>query len=436
MKKASIVIISFWAVVFATSCLNDVQEAAKEKTIISEITTSSKSEETGTNRLENGKIEREDSERTVLNFKKYYRIKAGTQRINDAKANPVDERDNEISYHHLSYLKQQSAEIVTSSYNTADILSANQAIVRNPYFNSYISLTKILSIAVDNDLFNNTDRYYTNGIIIKYQSPSFAFWKINSILPVPEKNTIEYNSLELHHCMFTPFTTKSPPLLKDDRPYASSLLMRFMRMAENAEKGSIQKAYIDIGVIGQAALGSLMQKGVHASLPTNDAPLGWETQIANDLILNYNYEYIKKIFSIGHLHGYSCSSISAGTLVTDLSAGLGFKIGTNRYFVKPLPDNFNNYIAAQKKNWDITLHSNFYYTLVGYNATLNGGLLNKHNVYVLEPHQIKRLIFNAEAKILISYRTYGISLAQYFISNEFKEGKNHTWGQIGLNFEF
>ncbi len=315
-------------------------------------------------------------------------------------------------------------------------IDTNLAIVRNPYFNSYISTVQSLTIALDNDLFNNTDRYYTNGVKIKYQSPAFAFWKINSILPVSEKNSIEYNSLELNHYMFTPYTTKDPPLLKDDRPYASALLVRFMRMAENADKESIQKAYIDIGVIGQAALGGLMQEGVHATLPSNDEPLGWETQIANDLILNYGYEYIRKIFSVGHLHTYSLSSLSLGTLITDFSTGIGFRIGTNNEFVTPLPDTYNFQHSSLNENFDFSFETNFYTSVVGYNATLNGGLLNKHNIYVLKPNEIERLIFNGEAIISASYGDYGISLAQYFISNEFKKGKNHYWGQIGLKFEF
>lgn len=310
-----------------------------------------------------------------------------------------------------------------------------KVIIRNPYLNSYISAERTLSIFLDNDLFNNTDRYYTNGVKIKFQSPAFALWRINKILPVSEKDVMEYNSLEIQHAMYTPYTTKIPPLLKDDRPYSSTLLVRFVRIAENPLKGIVQKASFDIGVIGQAALGSVLQEGVHASLPTNDEPLGWETQIGNDIILNYNYELVQRLLSAGKFHAYSLSSISAGTHITNISTGFGFKIGTDNEFLDALPESLTTSEYLTGKKFNITWKANCLTSVVGYNATLSGGLLNKSNIYVLEPHEIERLIFTAETVITISYGKYGINLAQYFITNEFKKGKKHTWGQLGINFE-
>lgn len=354
---------------------------------------------------------------------------------NDKPVSNSEQSDSMIMHRNLNKISgfesKRELKKINLNNNTID-----KVLYRNPFLNSFICTDQVLNIALDNDLFNNTDRYYTNGIKIKYQSPAFAFWKINSLLPISERNTMEYNSLEIHHAMFTPFTTKNPPLLKDDRPYASTLMVRFVRKAENPEKGTIQKASIDIGVIGQAALGSLMQEGVHASLPSNDEPLGWETQIANDIILNYNYELIQKLFSAGILNTYSRTAIAIGTLNTDFTTGLGFKIGREKYFLSPLPDNFNKLDNLNENRFDFSLQTNFWTAIVGYNATLNGGLLNKNNIYVLEPHEIERLLFNAEAILSVSYRKIGISLAQYFVSKEYKKGKNHHWGQIGLNFEF
>ncbi|HLN53831.1 MAG TPA: lipid A deacylase LpxR family protein [Lentimicrobium sp.] len=381
------------------------------------------------------KIIRIDSdEKSLINNKKYTHLlkKANNLSVDIQKARQYFEQENNDLRINIEQMVLYNAqEIFTSIVHPYD-----KIIVSNPVFNSYITNSHTLNIALANDLFNNIDRYYTNGIIVKYQTPAFAFWRINSILPVSVKNSVEYNSLEIHHAMYTPYSTKSPPPLKDDRPYSSTLLVRFVRMSENPGKGIIQKASFDIGVIGQAALGSLMQEGVHATLPHNDEPLGWETQIANDLILNYNYEFVRKLFSVGGLHSYYQTNFSIGTLVTDFSAGLGFKFGTDKYFISPLPDNLKdvNLISLNKLNF--SFQTNFNTTVVGYNATLNGGLLNKNNIFVLEPHEIERLIFKADAKLSISYRNYGINLAQYFITNEFKKGKNHSWGQIGLNFEF
>lgn len=309
-------------------------------------------------------------------------------------------------------------------------------IVRNPVIQSYIWPYSGVEIVLDNDLFSNTDRYYTNGVRIHYRSPALAFWKINSILPVSTRQSMEYNSLELHHAMYTPFTTKEPPRLDGDRPYSSALYLKFTRRSESPNKGITQCASFDIGVIGKAAMGSVLQKGVHAGLPTNDEPLGWETQIGNDIVLNYNYKVIKQLVTTGNFSAYAIGAGSMGSLNTSAETGLGVKTGTDNYFMAPLPADFVNLQQIKGRKWHFIFESSFTTRIVGYNATLNGGLMNKNNVYVLKPNEIERLLFCADAGITVRHGKYGLKLAQYFISNEFKEGKHHFWGQAGINIGF
>lgn len=311
----------------------------------------------------------------------------------------------------------------------------NPVIVRNPATQSLIWPYTGFEVLLDNDLFSNTDRYYTNGVQLKYRSPAMAFWRINSILPVNMKKSMEYNSIELHHAMYTPFTTKTPPLLKDDRPYAATLFVKFTRRSESPEKGISQRASFDIGVIGEAALGSYLQKGVHAGLPTNDEPLGWETQIGNDIVLNYNYELIRQFVSTGPFSAYSIWTGSLGTLNTSAGTGIGIKLGNDHYLIASLPGTFANLRQAGNR-WRYSFETAFTTRVVGYNATLTGGILNKNNIYALKPQEIERLLFIANATIRMKYGRYGISLAQYYLSNEFKEGKSHFWGQIGIDIGF
>ena len=350
-------------------------------------------------------------------------------------------RADNNKYTSATLTRENEQPITKASAKTAQLFSSTlkdqdvePVISRNPVLNTYVWPYTKVEVSLDNDMFCNTDRYYTNGVHIIYHSSRFAFWQLNSLLPISKKNSMEYNSLELHHGMYTPFTTKSPPLLENDRPYSSTLYLRFARRSGNPITGNVQSASLDIGVIGKIALGSILQKGVHAGLPSNDEPIGWETQIANDLIINYNYELFTHIVSSGPLHAYSITSASLGTLQTSASAGLGCRLCTDRQFIPPLPSSFSELQAVNHKRWGFAFETNITGTVVGYNATLNGGLFNRDNLYTIEPEDMERLLFHAEAKFLVSFNRYGISLAQYYISNEFKEGKEHFWGQIGLQF--
>ncbi len=342
-----------------------------------------------------------------------------------------ENEEHSNSNNHINSLKERKASNITGEHPTTNI-DIYPVIVTNPVLNSYLWPYSNISVTLDNDLFSNTDRYYTNGVRIRYSSPSLAFWRINSILPVSRKGSMEYNSIELNHEMYTPFTTKLPPILKDDRPYASALYIRFVRKSGNPDKDLEQQASVDIGVIGKASLGGLLQRGVHAGIPDNDEPLGWETQIANDLILNYNYELTKLLHTEGNFHTYTVTSASLGTFNTSASTGIGFSLGTSPYFISPLPENFNALDGQQKRKWTYTLNAVITSSVVGYNATLSGGILNKNNIYVLEPRKIERLLFKAEAGFTLNYQNFGLRIAQHYTTNEFKKGKHHFWGEIGL----
>lgn len=368
-------------------------------------------------------IETSRKNRTIRKAGQYSNIITETKQENEGYSN---------SDNHITSLKERNATNITVQ-NTTMNTGIFPVIITNPVLNSYLWPYSKISLTLENDLFSNTDRYYTNGVRIRYSSPSLAFWRINSILPVSRKGSMEYNSIELNHEMYTPFTTKLPPVLKDDRPYASALYVRFIRKSGNPDKGLEQEASVDIGVIGKASLGGLLQRGVHAGIPDNDEPLGWETQIANDLILNYKYELTKLLHTEGHFHTYTVTSASFGTFNTSASTGIGFTLGTSPFFIAPLPENFNALEGHQKRKWTYTLNAAMTSSVVGYNATLSGGILNKNNIYVLEPREIERLLFKAEAGFTLNYQNYGLKIGQHFITNEFKKGKHHFWGEIGLN---
>lgn len=382
-----------------------------------------------------------------------YKIKIGSQvnnNIDTFKVTSQRVKSNERFYPNTSIVSDVPSQSIYANSATLTPLSPElsdydarnsynptaQPILKNPFLNSYIWPFSKLEIGLDNDIFDNTDRYYTNGIFITYSSPAFAFWRINSILPVSNRNCMEYNTLELHHAMFTPLTTKVAPTLKNDRPYSSILYLRFSRKSVIPEKGLSLKASIDIGVIGKAAGGDFLQKSVHAGLPANDEPMGWDTQIANDFIINYTYEIRQRFFTKGTFNAFSINSVSLGTLNTSASSGIGFRISTDKDFLSPLPSTLNELSNRSSRAWKCSFETNISGTAVAYNATLNGGLMNKTSIFVLKPNEIERLLVNVEMSFNARYKKYGIQFAQNYLSKEFTKGKCHYWGRIGLTIGF
>lgn len=299
--------------------------------------------------------------------------------------------------------------------------------------NSYISPHHRFWLYFDNDMFSNTDRYYTNGVVLGYSAPGLTTWALNRLMIGRNRHSVVHSAISLHHGMFTPLTTKEQPTLSSDRPYASTLYLRYSQTSEDALAGIRLTSAIEAGLIGDAALGQLLQRSVHAGIPTNDEPLGWETQIKNDLVLNYLLDIQKQLHKSRNAEIYAEGSVSAGTLHTNAAMGINAVAGVFTSGLTPLPKAYDQ-LSKPAGSWQYGINGGLELRMIGYNATLQGGLFNKENVYALKPEEIERLVAAFHMGIFVNYRKFGINLSQYYLSREFREGKQHFWGQIGVQY--
>lgn len=308
-------------------------------------------------------------------------------------------------------------------------------IVKNPFTGSFIWPYSSFRLLFDNDIFNNTDRYYTNGVHLIYNSPALAFFRINRIFPAINKQSVEFNSIELNHAIYTPFTTKKPPTLINDRPYASILYLTFLRRTEKLSGKMSIESSLDVGVIGEIALGSILQQGVHSSLITNDFPLGWETQIKNDLLLNYNMRLRKRIFSFASINSSFITQLEVGSRLTGATTGIILATGS-QMFHKTSEKKAPGSVTDKNRPFKYSIETSILANVVGYNATLNGGLFNKNNTFVLNFEQIEKFNLKCYLKLSVCYKMVGISLTQFYSTPEFKNGQDHFWGQVGIQIGY
>jgi lipid A 3-O-deacylase len=288
------------------------------------------------------------------------------------------------------------------------------------------------SLTFENDIFDMTDRYFTNGVRFEWTGPGLANSPLSRLLIEyghPATNTY---SAYLVQNMYTPVSTKIPPLLSgNDRPYAAYMILGHRKETLDATRQLKLTNDISFGVIGPYSLGSAMQQGVHHSLPTNDPPLGWETQIKNDIVAGYRFQVEKTVagnecFQIGAL-----AAAEAGTLYDNLMMGFRMESGKNTS-----PDNNPGREIQGKEKVKLHAYLQGESRFIGYDATLQGGMFNRNNTYILQSDQIKHIVLKAEAGVSVRYLQYGVELGQTLISPEYSGGKNHKWGRVTLNFYF
>lgn len=294
----------------------------------------------------------------------------------------------------------------------------------------YVDKRRILKFSFENDLitFANTDRYFTNGIAIEYQSPGLSGLPFSHLMFPYKKAADAIYSIGLYQDMFTPTDTRVEPTLKHDRPYASYLFIGYKKKMTNVLNKISLTSGLDLGYIGPYSPGYYLQTLVHETFPTNDLPKGWETQIKTDLIANYNLTVEKALVLKTHFLFSGNLAVNAGTLNT--SADAGFKMVFGKFesvFTPTVPK------SSPGMMYNVFLKSNL--KAVGWNSLLQGGLFNKENIFTLRSDEVSRLVANAQIGLEFKYKKVGLEMAQHFISPEYKGGMWHKWGRLSIQFQ-
>jgi hypothetical protein len=190
-----------------------------------------------------------------------------------------------------------------------------------------------------------------------------------------------------------------------------------------------------VGIIGPNSYGEWVQRSFHTSVPTNNEPLGWEYQVENDLVLNYSVSLEKGIFNRRHFDLIAVATGAAGTLYTNMSGGVQWRTGWfNPYFANLGISKKQTLIDAGMRRIQCYFFLKGSGKLVGYDATLQGGMINKTSSYTLPADEISRIVFRSSGGFAFSYNGIRIDLEQFILSPEFDNGLWHKWVHIGLTF--
>ncbi len=309
--------------------------------------------------------------------------------------------------------------------------------VENSEFSSMILLSHERSIRInfDNDILDNTDRYYTNGIRFDFISPYLKQSPLSWLMVPYWGNGVNYYGVSIGQNMYTPFSTKVGGIHPGDRPYAAYLFIGGFKISNDPGKKFRQTSEIDLGVIGPSSFGDFVQKSFHNSVPTNNEPLGWENQIQDDLVLNYNLAYEKGIFSNRRID-LNLNAVGAlGTLYTNMGGGFQFRAGLmNQYFgsygySRMKVNNAKGYSKFQAFVFVTSLGK-----LVGYDATLEGGMFNKSSIYILKSSELSRFTYQGTFGITLSFAGIQLDVEQFLLSPEFHGCAWHKWVHIGVTF--
>jgi len=292
---------------------------------------------------------------------------------------------------------------------------------------------KRIEFLIENDVFNRTDHYYTNGLIINYSNPTFAksfFFKLFS----PSKNVqFDRYGIGFLHKMYTPIAKNKKPKFEEDRPFASYFLFHLHKETRKEVSKSSNYFQVGLGLLGTDAKGKELQNLIHKILPENEVVLGWDTQVKNEFLFDIQYTYEKGIFHNNYFDFIALGNIQAGTLRDNLGIGAKLRFGWK-------PNYYTQYISKGRRLGDgIYMYSDIEWNSrwVLYDATLSGGTLHsKDNIFVLSSNQIKDFVHEARISLNFRYKKFKLGFMQTVLSPEFDVGKSHQYGGFLFQIEF
>ncbi len=292
---------------------------------------------------------------------------------------------------------------------------------KEPYQNAF-------SVAFENDMFNKMDWYYTNGLQFLLYHESLQKSPFDRVLlpfKIREKDRAWYG-LTLRQELYTPRDLEDDTIRAGDHPYAATLTLTQQRVVNRPESGIRFTTGLRVGILGPAALGFFAQDIIHRITPSNP-PKGWDNQVHNDVILNYDFMVDKEILRDG-VSVFGLKGIARmGTLHTDFSGGIWYRLDIGLdYFERlgPAPDNtFNLYFQMEGTG-----------RFVIYDATLQGGLFNKTSPYVIPAESINRLVGDIIMSLVVEIRGHQLGLYQHLISSRFTESGWHGW--LGIAYTY
>lgn len=201
----------------------------------------------------------------------------------------------------------------------------------------------------ENDLFAGTDKGYTNGLFVGWQSPSakppaWLTWiGQRSLFLLPDDGVLRWG-LGVGHNIYTPSDIDRRLPDPTDRPYAGWLYAALtivsyaerVRWREDLNVTKFGAIELQLGVVGPSSRAEQVQNNVHDFINVGRA-LGWDHQLKDqpgaNLVLTRQWRVNRPIrgadplgLAIGLVPEFTAS---LGNVQTYASAGLMVRVGTN-----------------------------------------------------------------------------------------------------------
>ncbi len=287
-----------------------------------------------------------------------------------------------------------------------------------------IDSEKYFRINYENDLFVSQDKNYTQGYSLELVLPVLSKNPINRLFPYlnndERKVGIVFESIG-----FTPDHYEKLEVQVGDRPFAAVVMLKSFSLSKSKASKQRIASSLSFGLIGPAALGKETQTGIH-KLTGDKIPYGWVNQIKNQFVLNYGVDYEKELVSIHNYFGINANaSAQIGNLYTNTKVGMNTVFGIiNNPYERSNPEKVLLYGYIQPQ-----------LMLIGFDATLQGGIIGDKSIYSIPSSGINRLVGQLNYGLILQFKFIYLEFSGTNISKEIKTLGPAAWGGLKIGFK-
>lgn len=293
-----------------------------------------------------------------------------------------------------------------------------------------VSRQRILRAYYDNDAFTGTNRYFTQGIRLELINPQFRhfFLAKNALFRIGQRARTYYG-LGVSHSLYTPDNLQSPDIVVGDRPYAGHFAFNTFLISTDFDRKLRMTTNIELGLLGPLAGGGLIVRRT----VDPDNPQGWDNQIKTDLLIGYQARLEKGLLSTQGIDFVVQADVSASTRYTYAGLGALLRIGMlNPYFYE-LHFSPRSILGSRDiKAAQVYAYARPEVHFIAYDASLQGGLLNRSSPYTIPGSQLSRIRPRIEAGLEVIVRRVGLGAAFFWQGAEFDGADTHQWLQLKL----
>jgi lipid A 3-O-deacylase len=294
--------------------------------------------------------------------------------------------------------------------------------------------TKEFTFVTENDNYNFTkkDRYYSNGLFLRYQ------WLAKK--PMSTRIANKLHRIEAGQMIFNPYLNRrslEQVLEKQDRPYAGWLYASYGQTNVFNDESILQFDGA-VGILGPAAKGKEVQTNYHKVIGLYKL-YGWENQLQNELGVNASVRYYQPLIAATKKFSlHATGKATLGNTFTNASAGVLLKLG------KLEDEQYSAYWTGRlgQSNTQQRHKTEFIFFLEpmlmaqAYNATVQGGLFREDKGNYTS--ELNPFIYIVKTGFILSNRQTSFSAYYHIKQREAKTmiDKYEIYGAFAFSIRF